>query len=51
MDKEKSNIPYEYLDFLYDLSNKYLFPIEEKDLKEALKLTNDFIDSHTNSAS
>ena len=51
LDKKQSTRAHQYLDFIYDLANRYLFPIEEADLDEAIQKVRDFIAKHKNSDS
>ena len=51
LDKKQSGRAHTYLSFVYDLANKYLMPIEEKVLDQAIKETWDFIKKYPNSDS
>jgi hypothetical protein len=51
LDKKQTTLAHVYLDFVYDMANEYLFPIEDSDLSEALEKTKVFIASHKNSKS
>ena len=50
LDKKQSTRAHEYLNFVYDMASKYLVPLSDSELDEALKETREFIASHKNSS-
>ena len=47
-DKTLDFLAYKYLDFIYDLTLKYLFPLSDEKLDEALDKIKNFRDQHKN---
>ena len=50
-DQEGSTLAHQYLNFVYDMANRYSFPIQEADLDQALQITQEFISQHKNADS
>jgi hypothetical protein len=51
IEKKQTTLAHQYLDFVYDMANTYLFPCEESKLDEAVLKTREFIAKYKNSNS